>query len=193
MNNPHELVASWEPPMAASEVEHVLATIKRLRTTFRWKVSGVNHEGMTYRIGQGNLTLGGLVKHMAIVEDFVFTHKLTGSSLGEPWDSTFDESVADWEFVTASQDSPEELIRLWDEAVVRANSRIDNAISTAGLDQLIWISDPNRGQASLRRLMFDFIEEYGRHTGHADLIRENIDGLVGEDPPADWVAPDFLR
>jgi hypothetical protein len=36
---------------------------------------------------------------------------------------------------------------------------------------------------SLRRILVDLIEEYARHTGHADLIRESIDGLVGEDPP----------
>ena len=41
-------------------------------------------------------------------------------------------------------------------------------------------------QASLRRLLCDLIEEYGRHTGHADLLREAVDGLVGEDPPAGW-------
>jgi hypothetical protein len=42
---------------------------------------------------------------------------------------------------------------------------------------------------SLRRLLFDFLEEYGRHTGHADLIREAVDGRTGEDPPADWLTP----
>ena len=40
--------------------------------------------------------------------------------------------------------------------------------------------------ASLRRLVFDLVEEYGRHTGHADLLREAVDGVVGEDPPAGW-------
>ena len=42
------------------------------------------------------------------------------------------------------------------------------------------------GGASLRRLVCDLIEEYGRHTGHADLLREAVDGRVGEDPPAGW-------
>jgi hypothetical protein len=41
-------------------------------------------------------------------------------------------------------------------------------------------------RASLRRLLRDLIEEYGRHTGHADLLREAVDGRVGEDPPAGW-------
>ena len=39
---------------------------------------------------------------------------------------------------------------------------------------------------SLRRLLCDLIEEYGRHTGHADLLREAVDGRVGEDPPPGW-------
>jgi hypothetical protein len=43
---------------------------------------------------------------------------------------------------------------------------------------------------SLRRLLFDLVEEYGRHTGHADLLREAIDGVVGEDPPGDMSWPD---
>jgi hypothetical protein len=41
----------------------------------------------------------------------------------------------------------------------------------------------------LRRLLFDLLEEYARHTGHADLLREAFDGRVGEDPPGDWLPP----
>jgi len=44
----------------------------------------------------------------------------------------------------------------------------------------------NGERASLRRLVFDLVEEYGRHTGHADLLREAVDGLTGEDPPDGW-------
>ncbi len=47
-------------------------------------------------------------------------------------------------------------------------------------------TDASGAHASLRRLVCDLIEEYGRHTGHADLIREAVDGRVGEDPPAGW-------
>ena len=53
---------------------------------------------------------------------------------------------------------------------------------TDGFQVLAWI----RCQPRLRRLLCDMVEEYGRHTGHADLIREAVDGRVGEDPPADW-------
>ena len=48
------------------------------------------------------------------------------------------------------------------------------------------LAGPDGRHASLRRLVCDLIEEYGRHTGHADLIREAVDGRVGEDPPAGW-------
>ena len=41
-------------------------------------------------------------------------------------------------------------------------------------------------RASVRRILFDLLEEYGRHTGHADLLREAVDGRAGEDPPFDW-------
>ena len=44
----------------------------------------------------------------------------------------------------------------------------------------------NGEHASLRRLFTDLIEEYGRHTGHADLLREAVDGVTGEDPPENW-------
>ena len=54
-----------------------------------------------------------------------------------------------------------------------------------GLDQPVAASW-NGEHASLRRLVTDLIEEYGRHTGHADLLREAVDGVTGEDPPDDW-------
>jgi hypothetical protein len=54
---------------------------------------------------------------------------------------------------------------------------------------LVHISAPDGRHASLRRLLCDLIEEYGRHTGHADLLREAVDGLVGEDPPDEWQVP----
>ena len=54
-----------------------------------------------------------------------------------------------------------------------------------GLDQKV-AADWDGEHASLRRLVTDLIEEYGRHTGHADLLREAVDGVTGEDPPSDW-------
>jgi len=61
------------------------------------------------------------------------------------------------------------------------------AVADGGLDQVVHVGDDGR-HASLRRLLFDLVEEYGRHTGHTDLLREAVDGRVGEDPPAGWRA-----
>ena len=57
------------------------------------------------------------------------------------------------------------------------------ALASGGLDQLCRFTWPDGASPSLRRILIDLIEEYARHVGHADLIRESIDGLVGEDPP----------
>ena len=63
-----------------------MGVLDRLRMTFRWKADDLDAAGLGTRIGASALTLGGLLKHMAINEDFVFTRKLTGEPVGEPWE-----------------------------------------------------------------------------------------------------------
>jgi hypothetical protein len=60
---------------------------------------------------------------------------------------------------------------------------IAEALAEGGLDRLSSSTWPDGRAPSLRRTLIDVIEEYARHVGHADLIRESVDGLVGEDPP----------
>jgi Protein of unknown function (DUF664) len=175
----------WEPPLAGTELEHLVGALDRLRITFRWKVDDLDAAGLTTRIGASVLTLGGLLKHLAINEDFITTRKLTGESVGEPWESLWD-GTDDWEFTSAANDTPEQLYAFWDDAVDRSRARLDAAFAGGGLDQLVHVSSPEGEQASLRRLLCDLIEEYGRHTGHADLLREAVDGRVGEGPPPGW-------
>ena len=178
----------WEPPLAGTEVEHLTGALDRLRTTFRWKADDLDAGGLRARIGASALTLGGLLKHLASVEDYTFTAKMRGDPIGAPWDATGWDGSNDWEFTSAANDTPEQLYELWDGAVERSRARLDAALSDGGLDQLVHVSWPNGRHASLRRLVCDLIEEYGRHTGHADLIREAVDGRVGEDPPRGWRA-----
>jgi hypothetical protein len=176
----------WEPPLAGTEVEHLVGALDRLRATFRWKAGGLDAAGLQTRIAASSLTLGGLLKHLAAVEDYSFTVKMRGEPVGEPWESTGWDGTNDWEFSSAADDTPEQLYALWDGAVERSRARLDTALTDGGLDQLVHITDGKGNHASLRRLVCDLIEEYGRHTGHADLIREAVDGVVGEDPPAGW-------
>ena len=178
----------WEPPFAGSEVEHLLGALDRLRTTFRWKAGHLDAAGLQTRVGASSLTLGGLLKHLAAVEDYYFTTKLKGEPVGAPWDGLGSDGSNDWEFTTAADDTPEQLYALWDGAVARSRARLDAALADGGLDQLAHASSSDGRHASLRRLVCDLIEEYGRHTGQADLLREAVDGLVGEDPPAGWHA-----
>jgi hypothetical protein len=173
----------WEPPLAGSEVEHLLGAFERLRATFRWKADDLDAAGLQARVGASSLTIGGLLKHLAWAEDLMWTVKLRGEPIGSPWE---DYGGDDWEFTSAADDSPERLYGLWDGAVERSRQRLGAALDDGGLDQLVHLSWGEGRQLSLRRLVCDLIEEYGRHTGHADLLREAIDGRVGEDPPPGW-------
>ena len=177
----------WEPPLAGTEAQQLLGALDRMRTTFRWKADDLDAAGLQSRVGASSLTLGGLLKHLAINEDYMFTTKLTGKPLGAPWDGLGrDDSDEDWELTSAADDAPEELYAFFDDAVERSRDRLSAALEEGGLDQLVHASGSNGEHASLRRLVCDLIEEYGRHTGHADLLREAVDGRVGEDPPAGW-------
>lgn len=183
----------WEPPLAGSEAEHLIGALDRLRTTFRWKADDLDATGLRTRIGASSLTLGGLLKHLALAEDYCSSTKLSGASPGAAWKTVDWDADPEWEFTSAADDSPEELYSLWDGAVERSRARISAALGDGGLDQLVHVSMPDGRHASLRRLVCDLIEEYGRHTGHADLLREAVDGRVGEDPPPGWQPRSGLR
>ncbi|MGH3759159.1 DUF664 domain-containing protein [Actinophytocola sp.] len=176
----------WEPPLAGSELEHLVGALERLRTTFRWKADDLDASGLRARVGASTLTLGGLLKHLAVVEDFSFTVKLAGKPIGPPWNPAEWDDEYEWPFTSAADDTPEQLYAFWDDAVDRSRVRLDAALADGGLDQLVHVSGPDGQHASLRRLVYDVIEEYGRHGGHADLLREAVDGRVGEDPPPGW-------
>jgi hypothetical protein len=172
--------------MAGTETEQLVGALERLRMTFRWKADGLDAAGLRTRIGASALTLGGLLKHLAANEDYAFTTKLTGEPLGAPWDPAAWDSDPDWEFSSAAEDAPADLYALWDGAVARSRARLDAALASGGLDQPVHMAGLDGRPASLRRLLCDLIEEYGRHTGHADLLREAVDGVTGEDPPGAW-------
>ena len=176
----------WEPPLAGTEAEQLVGALERLRTTFRWKADGLDSAGLQVRVGRSALTLGGLLKHLARADRQCFSSKLSGEPLGPPWDDADWDADPDWDFNSAADDSSEQLYALWDQTIERSRANLRAALATGGLDQLVALGIGDGRHASLRRIVCDLIEEYGRHTGHADLLREAVDGRVGEDPPDGW-------
>ena len=172
-----------EPPAAGDEISTLLGILERNRRTFGWKTGGLDADGLRATTAASTMTLGGLLKHLALVEADWFAVKLRGQTLGEPWDSVDWTANADWEWSSAADDTPEQLYAIWHEAVLRSRRLVAAALADGGLDQPGHFSWPDGRTPNLRRMIVDMIEEYARHVGHADIIRESVDGLVGEDAP----------
>lgn len=171
-----------EPPAVGSEAATLVGSLERQRATFKWKCADLDVRGLSTRLPTSDLSLGRLLKHLAYMEDLNFTRDLGGADLPEPW-AALDPSIrSDWVFSSADDDSPETLYRSWDQAVDRSRAAVQSALSQSDdLGSTYEFGDLH--VATVRRLLVDMIEEYGRHTGQADLLREAVDGRVGEDPP----------
>jgi hypothetical protein len=159
-------------PFVADERRTLEGFLDKQRTTLLWKCAGLTGEQLTRRaISPSSLSLIGLVRHLTEAERGHFRHEFAGADVPHPYSA---DDQPDAAFAKASADTAEQdiatLIGEWDLA--RA------AIAGAALDDCF--TDPEIGQISLRTLLNHMIEEYARHIGHADLLRECIDGVTGE-------------
>ena len=170
-----------DPPLRSTEAETLLAYLTYQRDTLRLKTEGLSQAQQATRLEPSTLTLGGLLKHMALVEDDWFSVVLLGNEDAETWRGLDWDADPDWEFRTAADDSPEELRRMLDDAIDASDTNIKRVLDDGGLDALsVRESRRGDGKFSLRWIVVHMIEEYARHNGHADLIRESIDGSTGE-------------
>jgi uncharacterized damage-inducible protein DinB len=169
-----------EPPIAGDEAATLLGFLDFQRATLEWKCAGVGRDGMRTTVAASTLTLGGLLKHMAYVEDLWFSRSLHGREPHPPWDSVDWKADRDWDWHSAADDEPDELRTLWRDAVDRSRARASDALAEGGLDGRAKSTWPDGQAPSLRWILCHMIEEYARHNGHADLIRESIDGETGE-------------
>jgi hypothetical protein len=170
------------PPIAGNELDTLLGSLERVRGYVAWKCGGVDPAGLRATVGASTMTLGGLLKHLALVEDDVFGLKLFGTAYPEPFTDIDWDADPSWEWRTAADDSPAYLMELWQAAAERSRANVAKALAAGGLDQLADRGWSDGRKPNLRRLLIDMIEEYARHVGHIDLLRESVDGLVGEDP-----------
>ena len=169
-----------EPPIEADEVETLLGFLDYQRATLEWKTRGLDEQGLRRRVASSTLSLGGLLKHMAWVEDHWFSYWLLGAERAEPWRDIDMATQPDWEITSADSDSASTLRRLWNEAVERSRTIVDDALLGEGLDSVPVRRWDNGDTPSLRWILVHMIEEYARHNGHADLLREAVDGETGE-------------
>jgi uncharacterized damage-inducible protein DinB len=148
------------------------------RATLLWKASGLTQAQLAQPLAPSTLTIGGLVKHLALVEDSWFTERFAGQSEPEPWAGVDWDADPDWEHHSAADDSPEDLLGLYTAACERSRTVCAAAES---LDQHSVVGDrETNAPFTLRWILLHMIEETARHNGHVDLLRESIDGLTGE-------------
>ena len=169
-----------EPPIAANETDTLLGFLDFQRATFAWKCADLDSAGLQATVGVSTMTLGGMLKHLALVEDSWFSRSLHDQERQPPWNAVDWAADEDWEWRTAADDNPDELRALWENAVARSRALVDEALADGGLDRLARRTWPDGRAPSLRWIVVHMIEEYARHNGHADLLRESIDGATGE-------------
>ena len=169
-----------EPPLAADEAATLLGFLDFQRATLAWKCSGLDAAGLRATVGVSSMTLGGLLKHPAYVEDLWFSRWLHGRDRQPPWDTVDWTADPDWDWHSAAEDSPEQLHALWRDAVSRSRALGAEALADGGLGRPARRSWPDGETPSFRWIVVHMIEEYARHNGHADLLRESVDGVTGE-------------
>lgn len=165
-----------DPVRAAGERDTLVTFLGYFRTVLLRKAAGLTPAQLAVPLGASSLTIGGLLKHMAFVEDHWFHGVLLGNEYPEPWGSADWEASPDWEFDTAPADSPAELEARFMASVARSDAAIASVADLA----TVAATPSNDEPTNLRWILVHMIEEYARHCGHADLIRESIDGQIGD-------------
>ncbi|MEU6857546.1 DinB family protein [Glycomyces sp. NPDC046736] len=158
------------PPLA-DERTTLAAFLGWHRDTLELKCSGLDAEALARRaVGRSALSLLGLLRHAAETERFWFRRVMAGEEappLFSSADGAFDEAVADLESVA----------RAWQ--AWRAEVAFAERFAAEAPDLDAIGHEPGEGPVSLRWVLLHLLEEYARHNGHADLLREQIDGAVG--------------
>lgn len=169
-----------EPPLAGSEVQSLTGFLSYQRSTLEWKTRGLSTAELGRAIDPTTMTLGGLLTHMAWVEDFWFGTVLAKAPPSEPWAGIDWQAHHDGDWELAATLEADEMRALWRQAVGQSEAIVDRALQHDGTLAETHPAWGGRDDVSLRWILLHMIEEYARHNGHADLLREAIDGETGE-------------
>jgi hypothetical protein len=169
-----------EPPVTAGEIDTLLGYLDYQRSTLEWKTRDLTRAQLGVTIAKSTMTLGGLLKHMAFVERYWFAKRLLGQPMGAPWEGVDWKTEPDWEWTSSLNDEPYSLRELWQRSYVESRKIVGDTLHAGSLDTLCATPWPNGESPSLRWVLVHMIEEYARHNGHADLLREFVDGETGE-------------
>ena len=147
------------------------------RETILLKTEGLTKAQLAQKIPSSGLTLAGILYHLALVEEDWFEVKFLGHEDREDWAGIDWKADPDYEFRTAVDKEPDWLRRRYRDACDRARQV---AAEASSLDDVSVRTLSNGKPFTLRWMTLHLIEETARHAGHADLLREAIDGVVGE-------------
>jgi uncharacterized damage-inducible protein DinB len=162
-------------PSLGDERATLVEYLRCQRLTLELKCSGLDAADLARRsVEPSSLSLLGLVRHMGEVERTWFRDRMAGQDAPPHFCSDTDP---DGDFDGAVPD-PEVVAEAWD--VWRAEVAFANQFVAEAPDLDITGNDPWQGPVSLREVLVHMIEEYARHNGHADLLRERIDGRIGQ-------------
>ena len=145
----------------------------------RLKSGDLQAAGLQATLDPSAMTLGGMLKHLARFEDDMSSEWLHGRGQLPPWNAVDWSADPAWDWRTAADDSPDQLYALWRDAVVRSRALFAAAMAEGGSARRP--DGPDSPALSLRYILLNMIEEYARHNGHADLIRDSInrDAIAG--------------
>lgn len=152
------------------------ALVQRLdqyRQIIRSQLADLDDErAWTRPLGATDLTVGGIVKHLAWAEDHWFQGKLRGVDLPEPWASAPLADEPDWPFHSSEYNTVDQLLELYAAAVERSRAATDRS---ASLDEVAAAPSFGQGPVNLRWILVHMIDETARHAGHLDLLRDALD------------------
>ena len=173
-----------EPEPNVGELETLLGYLEFHRATLEWKTRGLDAAQLRRTTAASSMTLAGLLKHMAYVEDHWFSGVILDLPRMSPWSEVDWSATPDWEWESATTDAPDAVRAQWAASVERSRAALATALSVAvssdSLGSLAKRALRSGERPSLRWILVHMIEEYARHNGHADMLREAVDGQTGE-------------